>query len=142
MEDLPKNFDWRVKGVMPQVKDQLFCGSCWAFAATACLEAHINIDRVLNQNKTLPLITLSEQSTVDCFHTKPKPKEWRRSDGCQGGDESNLMNEWASSKRYKFATEHEYPYLGQNDWCKNESIHGYEEYVVTERHKVPPNNIV
>ena len=52
------------------------------------------------------------------------------------------MFEWASQRRYKFATEHEYPYLGQNDWCKNESLHGYEEYVVTERQKVPPNNIV
>lgn len=59
VENLPDNFDWRVKGVMTYAKDQLFCGSCWAFSAVGCLESRINIDRV-NNNVTNPLITLSE----------------------------------------------------------------------------------
>lgn len=43
MEDLPDAFDWRTSGALTYVKDQLFCGSCWAFAGIGCVESRMNI---------------------------------------------------------------------------------------------------
>jgi hypothetical protein len=63
--DLPLRFDWRNnnghKYVTP-VRDQGSCGSCWAFANTAALEA-----RVLITSQTPDKdLDLSEQAIVSC----------------------------------------------------------------------------
>ncbi|NOT63305.1 MAG: hypothetical protein HOP19_24110, partial [Acidobacteria bacterium] len=39
---LPR-FDWRIKGVVPAVRNQGTCGSCWAHTATAALESNLRI---------------------------------------------------------------------------------------------------
>lgn len=57
--------DWRDKGAVNKVQNQGSCGSCWAFAATATVEASHFI-------KSAKLIKLSEQQLVDC------------ADNCQG----------------------------------------------------------
>jgi cathepsin L len=58
--DVPLSIDWRTKGAVNHVKDQgTRCGSCWAFAATAAMEAAWFA-------KSGDLLSLSEQMCVDC----------------------------------------------------------------------------
>jgi len=51
--------DWREKGIVTDVKNQGCCGSCWAFAAVASIEA-------AHAQKYGKLISMSEQQLVDC----------------------------------------------------------------------------
>ena len=56
---LPTSLDWRdVEGITP-IKNQGSCGSCWAFAATAELEAFVKIYYGVE-------LDLSEQQVVSC----------------------------------------------------------------------------
>ncbi|UCF05236.1 MAG: T9SS type A sorting domain-containing protein [bacterium] len=56
---LPDSYDWRDNTGVTPAKSQGGCGSCWAFAATGQLEAHVRIyDRRLED--------LSEQHVIDC----------------------------------------------------------------------------
>ncbi|MFO7654605.1 MAG: C1 family peptidase [Candidatus Krumholzibacteriia bacterium] len=68
-QSLPSSFDWRQQGAITPVKNQLTCGSCWAFAATAELESFVQI----YYGKFLDL---SEQQVVSCN---------RYGAGCGGG---------------------------------------------------------
>lgn len=51
--------DWRNDGAVTQVKNQLTCQSCWAFAAVGALVG-------LNFRTTKQLLSFSEQQVVDC----------------------------------------------------------------------------
>ncbi len=64
---IPTSFDWRTQNIVTPVKNQLQCGSCWAFATAATIES-------LWAKKTSQMIDLSEQDLVNCAVT----------DGCNG----------------------------------------------------------
>jgi KDEL-tailed cysteine endopeptidase len=98
-DSLPPSVDWR--GVAGRVTDQGQCGSCYAFAATAALEAAYYIEHNITT-------TLSVQQLVDCS------KGYGNS-GCNGGSawksfqyviDNKGIDSWAR-----------YPYVEQTRSC-------------------------
>ncbi|SBT80356.1 cysteine proteinase, putative [Plasmodium malariae] len=68
--DLPDNLDYREKGIVHEPKDQMLCGSCWAFASVG------NVECIYAKNNNNTILTLSEQEIVDCS---------KLNFGCDGG---------------------------------------------------------
>ncbi|XP_055382789.1 putative cysteine proteinase CG12163 isoform X2 [Condylostylus longicornis] len=97
--DLPKEFDWRTKNVITEVKDQGTCGSCWAFSTVGNIEG-------LHAIKAGQLEEYSEQELVDC-DTLDK--------GCQGGLMDNAYK--AIDQLGGLELESEYPYEAHKDKC-------------------------
>ena len=125
------------------VKDQVFCGSCWAFSAAATLESRINVLRIGLSTVDQTFVRVSEQQIVDCYWNFTGDA-MTQSCGCEGGDENTVLANWVGQT--EFYSEHDYPYIGQNDLCRgNEgddsvpaSISGY---MVNDVHTIPKNDI-
>jgi predicted secreted protein len=56
---LPTALDWRTQGIVPAVRDQGSCGSCWAFGTVAVMESAV-------KKGGGPLADLSEQFLISC----------------------------------------------------------------------------
>jgi len=100
-KDTPEAFDWRKEGCVQEVKNQMHCGSCWAFSAVESLESAICLARKKHDGslvrETGPVApdddnsgghkgwkvsesmpNLSEQQLVDCSKDQGNH-------GCSGG---------------------------------------------------------
>jgi cathepsin L len=108
LRDLPASVDWRNSSIVTDVKDQEMCGSCWAFAATECIESAV-------AQATGQLLILSEQNMVDCT---PNPSKCGGSGGCEGAT-AELGYSYVISNG--IASEDDYPYKGVDGNC-DESI--------------------
>jgi cathepsin L len=94
-------FDWRTKGVVPDVRDQGQCGSCYAMTAISSMEVACAI-------KHLKPYSLSEQQVVDCSLDYGNA-------GCNGG----LMdNAFMYLKNCSVVTRISYPYTARQGKCK------------------------
>merc|ERR1712154_704116 len=58
-KSMASSVDWRDSGAITAIKDQGQCGSCWAFGATASMEA-------AHWEKYGSTVQMSEQQVVDC----------------------------------------------------------------------------
>nr|CCC33064.1 Cathepsin L-1 [Dermanyssus gallinae] len=96
MPSMPQQFDWRSYGIMTPVKNQLYCGSCYAFAVAGALEAYLKWTTGRN-------FDLSEQDVVDCsYHIKG-----RMNNGCKGGWPTHVYNYY---NQKDLVMENQYPY--------------------------------
>lgn len=102
-QDLPAHVDWRAKGVISEVKNQGHCGSCWTFATTGCLEAHLAI-----KYDSWRAPRVSEQQLLDCAQDFDN-------NGCNGGLPSHAFEyiHYAGG----LDTEFHYPYSATDGNC-------------------------
>ena len=98
-ESTPSHIDWTKLGAVTPVKNQLECGSCWAFSATGDMEGTAFIKFGVSRN-------LSEQQLVDCVSQDFQ---------CQGGLPSDAFEYTIQNG---IQSESEYKYTGTSDKCK------------------------
>ena len=94
----PASIDWRNvsgKSYVQAIKDQGYCGSCWAFSVVSAIESYA----VLANGGNVP--NLSEQNLVDCAYGM---------DGCEGGNNDYAWNYLIKSQAGGIATKANYPY--------------------------------
>ncbi len=118
--------DWRAAGVVPAIKDQGDCGSCWSFSATANIEGQFNwylrrgnvsVPKQCSQTScgNLSCCSLSEQEVADCT--------LGGADTCDiGGEPHDGTLYIAQQRKGLFNTESQYPYVsgksGQLTSCR------------------------
>jgi len=105
----PSSYDWRDNGVVTPVKNQGYCGSCWAFSAVETIESAW----ALAGNT---LTTFSEQQVVSCDTTDA---------GCNGGNTPTAYAYIESAGG--LATEANYPYAsssGTAPACQSFTVSG------------------
>ncbi|MFH1506220.1 MAG: C1 family peptidase [archaeon] len=125
--NLPDEFDWRDQhgqDYVSPIRDQQSCGSCWAFATQAVLEANANI---FYNNPDLDY-NLSEQDLVSCF----------AGDGCSGIYTSEFPDLLDYIVDVKTCTETCFPYVAENSVCSDKCANWQDDAVgITSWETVP-----
>ena len=95
---------FHLQGAITEIKDQGQCGSCWAFGATASMEA-------AHWEKYGSTVQMSEQQVVDCDN---------RDGGCNGGWYDTAWR--YVSEEGGIATQSDYPYTARDGSCRASSM--------------------
>eukprot|EP00929_Paragymnodinium_shiwhaense_P004157 TRINITY_DN10488_c1_g1_i4.p1 TRINITY_DN10488_c1_g1~~TRINITY_DN10488_c1_g1_i4.p1 ORF type:complete len:275 (+),score=61.63 TRINITY_DN10488_c1_g1_i4:89-913(+) len=110
VEQLPSSKDWRQKNIIPNIKDQGGCGSCWAFSAVVAIEGAYNLKangKVSHLCKSKcgpakkPCCSFSEQELVDCTQKGAYTCD-------DGGDEGDGVEEISDNMKGVIDTEQSY----------------------------------
>lgn len=113
------SFDWRPQGKVTPVRNQYYCGSCWAFSVTGALESRALI-QYGKTDATAPL-DLSEQQLVDCVRAPLATESGTvyASNGCSGGFSNEAFNYiW----RNNVTVESQYPYTAVAGTCRRDIL--------------------
>jgi len=100
----PESFSWGHLRSMKKVKDQGYCGSCWAASALKALEANYEIAK----NKS---VTFSVQHLVSCAENT---KHCGGTGGCHGAT-GDIAFQYVFE--HGILTEEQYPYMGKYEEC-------------------------
>ena len=100
---LPKEFSWKdIPNIVGPPRDQVSCGSCWAFGTAELLESQFAI-------KTGIFREISTNQIMDCT--------WDVNNfACQGGEVGPALTS-LKLQNAKIAFEKDYPYLGVSGIC-------------------------
>lgn len=119
----PESVNWVEAGCVNPVRNQMSCGSCWAFSAIAALEGAV----CAQTDQGLPM--LSEQQLVDC-------SKRNGNFGCNGGT-MGLAFQYAIRNRY-LCTSDDYPYYAEEKNCRESLCKNYVEVPIeTYRYVIP-----
>ncbi|KRY33963.1 Viral cathepsin, partial [Trichinella spiralis] len=109
LSQVPTAFSWTFCNVVPSVREQGPCGSCYAFSAVDLATAQYWIDHQL-WKKAPP--EMSPQSIIDCI-TPPAAY------GCEGGRPLGVLKV-LSNQSYGIPSEDCYPYELEQDECRKQ----------------------
>lgn len=98
--------DWQSEGAVARVKSQGRCGADWAFHAVSGVEG-------LHFLEEGTLVSFSEQQLIDCASASKYGNQ-----GCSGG---LLESGYKYIADKGVVPEEEYPYMGEQQKCKNET---------------------
>lgn len=105
---VPARFDWSDEGVVPEPRDQLECGSCYAFTTSDLTATQWAIDHG-EKGKSY---VLAPQVVLDCVKAKA-------AFGCNGGRPYLVLSTHANCSTCPWPMEKCYPYENKaNDRCK------------------------
>jgi hypothetical protein len=106
--NLPLNFSWRdTPSVVPRVRDQATCGSCWAVAASEAVSAQLNL-------RFGRSIEHAAGQFVDCT--------WGGVNfACNGGEGWEAYGNFVKSGA-NLTTEDVYPYIGIGGYCPKDFV--------------------
>ncbi|WP_201092542.1 C1 family peptidase [Thiocystis minor] len=128
---LPASYDARTLGIVPPVRDQKTCGSCWSFGTVAVMETAI-------KKGGGPLADLSEQFLISC-----NKNGW----GCNGGLTASQYhyNTLGYSQTVAGAVlETAKPYLATNGSCPSAYPHPYKasawQFITGSEWTMPTND--
>lgn len=122
---LPTRCDWR-EGKVTKIKNQLNCGSCWAFATVSTVESAYLIKHNLS-------LDLAEQELVDCGSNTQK----YYNKGCQMGF-SDIAFDYIHDNG--LVEETFYPYHAQDQKCDNETLHHHKKFFIKSYNIIPFNS--
>lgn len=126
--NIPKSFSWRdVPGVLPKVRDQATCGSCWAMAAEEAAAAQLSLKSDRN-------ISLSVQQFVDC--------SWGEgvNNACDGGEGWESYYQLLTNK-IQITSEKEIPYIGISGYCPTKVSEPIATITGCKQFKPDPNDV-
>lgn len=127
-EPVAEFFDWReVDQIIPRVKDQGMCGSCWAFSLISAVESE-------NAKLTGRMTILPEQAIVDCDWTK-------ESHACDGGFQADAAKDVIERFGGFIPSEEEYgPYLSVDGNCNHDKMDKISGAKIVKWMTVPPRD--
>ncbi|KAJ5066150.1 digestive cysteine proteinase [Anaeramoeba ignava] len=104
IKDIPQNFDWRDYGAVTWVKDQVICGSCWAFSTIGAIETEYFLKYGTQK-------LFSENQMMDCT--------WDfGNEGCNGGWPWSSYDSILARDSVFYPNEIYGPYIGWSGYCK------------------------